>query len=103
MCQLQIPGPDELGLRSRAYRTSLAPETNSNENAEKSTKPVDILSLITVWWQVRVLPAPPAGYFCFDFPRSFLLFASPADFRPFSETLLRFGIPPGTRMRASGN
>jgi hypothetical protein len=32
----------------------------SNENQVKSTKLIDILPLITVWLQVRVLPGPPA-------------------------------------------
>src|SRR6185437_9429478 len=37
------------------------PQTRSkpNENAEKSTKAINILPLITVWLQVRVLPGPP--------------------------------------------
>jgi hypothetical protein len=29
------------------------------QNAAKSTKLIDILPLITVWLQVRVLPGPP--------------------------------------------
>jgi hypothetical protein len=33
--------------------------SNSNENVAKSTKLTDILPLITVWLQVRVLPGPP--------------------------------------------
>ncbi len=31
-----------------------------NENAARSTKPISMLPLITVWLQVRVLPGPPA-------------------------------------------
>jgi hypothetical protein len=31
--------------------------TKSNKNKAQSTKPIDILPLITVWLQVRVLPA----------------------------------------------
>jgi hypothetical protein len=33
--------------------------SKSNENQVKSTKLIDILPLITVWLQVRVLPGPP--------------------------------------------
>ena len=33
--------------------------SNANENAAKSTKPIDIPLLITVWLQVRILPGPP--------------------------------------------
>jgi hypothetical protein len=33
--------------------------SNLDENAGKSTKPIDILPLMTVWLQVRVLPGPP--------------------------------------------
>jgi predicted dienelactone hydrolase len=29
------------------------------ENARKSTKPIVVLPLITVWLQIRVLPGPP--------------------------------------------
>ncbi len=36
--------------------------TESNESAVKSTKLVDILPLITVWLQVRVLPGPPSCF-----------------------------------------
>ncbi|MGH6704324.1 MAG: hypothetical protein ACRD9W_06065, partial [Terriglobia bacterium] len=35
------------------------PRSKSNENATKSTKLTVILSLITVWLQVRVLPGLP--------------------------------------------
>lgn len=44
-------------------RASFLPETtwldatnaiNANEHTAKSMKPIDILPLITVWWQVRV-------------------------------------------------
>jgi hypothetical protein len=35
--------------------------SKSNENQVKSTKLIDILPLITVWLQVRVLPGPPAN------------------------------------------
>jgi hypothetical protein len=34
--------------------------TNSHETAEKTTKLINILPLIAVWLQVRVLPGPPA-------------------------------------------
>jgi hypothetical protein len=40
----------------KAQRT----RTKSNENTAKSTKLIDILPLITVWLQVRVLPGQPA-------------------------------------------
>jgi hypothetical protein len=34
--------------------------SGADENAAKSTKLIDILPLITVWLQVRVLPGPPS-------------------------------------------
>jgi hypothetical protein len=57
----------EIRWQVRARRACFASETtkaqrtqsNSNKNA-KSTKPIDVLSLITVWSQVQVLPGPPA-------------------------------------------
>ena len=51
--------------RSHQFRTRInlikaqRIRTKSSENAAKSTKPIDILPLITVWLQVRVLPGPP--------------------------------------------
>ncbi|MEH2588099.1 hypothetical protein [Bradyrhizobium sp. AZCC 1721] len=36
--------------------------SNATETAAKTTKPIVIPPLITVWLQVRVLPGPPAFY-----------------------------------------
>jgi len=54
-------GRGPLQFRTRNDLTE-AQRTRSNrgENALKSTKLIDILPLITVWLQVRVLPGPPA-------------------------------------------
>jgi hypothetical protein len=51
-----------------------------NEMEAKSTKTINILPLITVWLQVRVLPGPPmkSGVYQFLFGRSGITAAEPA-------------------------
>jgi hypothetical protein len=51
-------GPHQFRTRNNLIGTQRT-QSNSNENPAKSTKPIDILPLITVWLQVRVLPGPP--------------------------------------------
>jgi hypothetical protein len=47
--------PHQFRTRNNRDRTRRKP-SNPNENAAKSTGPINILPLITVWLQVRVLP-----------------------------------------------
>jgi len=51
--------PHQLRTRNDLIKTQRT-RSNAGEAAVKSTKPIDILPLITVWLQVRVLPGPPA-------------------------------------------
>jgi hypothetical protein len=51
--------PHQFRTRNDVTKTQQM-RSNRNENAVKSTKSIDILPLITVWLQVRVLPGPPA-------------------------------------------
>jgi hypothetical protein len=50
--------PHQFRARNNLIRTQRT-RSKSNKNAAKSTKLIDILPLITVWLQVRVLPGPP--------------------------------------------
>jgi hypothetical protein len=50
--------PHQFRTRNNLIRTQRT-RSKSNKNAAKSTKLIDILPLITVWLQVRVLPGPP--------------------------------------------
>jgi hypothetical protein len=51
--------PHQFRTRNNLIRTQRT-RSKSNKNAAKSRKLIDILPLITVWLQVRVLPGPPA-------------------------------------------
>jgi hypothetical protein len=51
--------PHQFRTRNNLIRTQRT-RSKSNKTAAKSTKLIDILPLITVWLQVRVLPGPPA-------------------------------------------
>jgi hypothetical protein len=50
--------PPQLRTRNAITKTQRA-RSISGKTAVKSAKLIDILPLITVWWQVRVLPGPP--------------------------------------------
>jgi len=50
--------PQQFRTRNERAKMQRTP-TNSSDNEVKSTKLIDILPLITVWLQVRVLPGPP--------------------------------------------
>jgi hypothetical protein len=51
--------PHQFRTRNNLIRTQRT-RSKSNKYAAKSTELIDILPLITVWLQVRVLPGPPA-------------------------------------------
>jgi hypothetical protein len=65
--------------RPHQFRTRNGPNkpqqtrSKTNESTAKSTNPIDILPLITVWLQVRVLPGPPLDQWI-----SCLLFHNPS-------------------------
>jgi len=52
---LASEAPHQFRTRNNLIRTQRT-RSKSNKNAAKSTKLIDILPLITVWLQVRVLP-----------------------------------------------
>jgi hypothetical protein len=51
-------GPHQFRTRNNLNEPQQT-RSKRNKNAAKSTNLIDILSLITVWLQVRVLPGPP--------------------------------------------
>jgi hypothetical protein len=51
-------GPHQFCTRNNIIETQRT-RSKSNEKTAKSTNPIDILPLITVWLQVRDLPGPP--------------------------------------------
>jgi hypothetical protein len=51
-------GPHQFRTRNNLNKPEQT-RSKPNKNAGKSTKLIDILPLITVWLQVRVLPGPP--------------------------------------------
>jgi hypothetical protein len=51
--------PHQFRTRNDLIKTQRT-RSNAHETAVKSTKLIDILPLITVWLQVRVLPGPPS-------------------------------------------
>ncbi len=50
--------PHQFRTRNNLIETQRT-RSRSNKNVAKSTNPTDILPLLTVWLQVRVLPGPP--------------------------------------------
>jgi len=60
LCPLRVAseGPHQFRTRNGLNETQRR-QSDTNKRQGKSTKPTDILPLITVWLQVRVLPGPP--------------------------------------------